>query len=587
MKRVALATLALLAFVPLLARASDATFAAASANPGSTFATAADFNTVTVALTDPGTPLRGIVALAASAGSSRGVSSVRFQSAPAGTTTWTDICTDTTAPYACDFDTAALPDGLRDLQVVATDAAGYSRTAIVSSRRIDNTAPTVSVTAPPAASHATMTLGATVGDGNGSGVVSVRYQFRATGASTWIDACTSSVAPFSCTADFTQLADGGFDERAIATDGAGLQTTSATVTGVVDNTAPSAAALTDPGTPLTRTVTLTTTASDARSGIASVRFERAPAGGSTWTPICTDTSSPYSCAFDTTALADGSYDLRVVATDVAGNAKTSATVAGRRIDNSGPSVTLTDPGATLRGAVTLNATASDPSGVTQVVFARRTAGGSTWTTICTDTSAPYSCSWSTTGVPDGSYDLQAVATDALGQTAASVVSARRTDNNATPAATDVQAVNGTGAPGTIDAGDVLTFTYSEPILPSSLVAGWNGTSRNVIVRVTDATTQDTLAVYDADDTTRIRLTAAATELALKADRTTGGAKFNATMTTSGANVAVTLGSPISGSSKSSTSTTKMVWTPSTQATDYSGNAVAATAATETGTDVDF
>ena len=51
-------------------------------------------------------------------------------------------------------------------------------------------------------------------------------------------------------------------------------------------------------------------------------------------------------------MADALYDLRVVATDVAGDTRTSTTVANRRVDNNGPTVSLTDPGSPLRGSVT-------------------------------------------------------------------------------------------------------------------------------------------------------------------------------------------------------------------------------------------
>ena len=48
-----------------------------------------------------------------------------------------------------------------------------------------------------------------------------------------------------------------------------------------------------------------------------------PTGGGSWTTISTDTASPWQASLDTTALADGGYDFRVVATDGAGNATTS------------------------------------------------------------------------------------------------------------------------------------------------------------------------------------------------------------------------------------------------------------------------
>jgi hypothetical protein len=159
-RRAALALAALLvAAVPAGITTSGATFVASSANPAASFATAADFNTVAVALTDPGTPLRGTVALSATAASDRGIASVRFQTSPAGAGTWTDACTDTVAPFTCSFDTTTVADGLRDVRAVALDSAGYSRTASVGSRRIDNTAPTTSLTDPGTPLTGSVSLG--------------------------------------------------------------------------------------------------------------------------------------------------------------------------------------------------------------------------------------------------------------------------------------------------------------------------------------------------------------------------------------------------------------------------------------------
>ena len=148
MKRALLALVALAALIPFGIGASSATFVAASSNPNATFSTAADFNTVAVTLTDPGTPLRATVALTATAASERGLASVTFQSSPAGANTWTNLCVDNVAPYTCDFDTLSVADGLRDLRAVALDTAGYSRESVVSARRIDNTAPATTLTDP-------------------------------------------------------------------------------------------------------------------------------------------------------------------------------------------------------------------------------------------------------------------------------------------------------------------------------------------------------------------------------------------------------------------------------------------------------
>ena len=87
------------------------------------------------------------------------------------------------------------------------------------------------------------------------------------------------------------------------------QTTSRIVIGAAsDWTAPSVA-LADPGSSVTGSVVLTAAASDAETGIQSVAIEYLAANGA-WTPICGTTSAPYTCTWNTTAVADGTYELR-------------------------------------------------------------------------------------------------------------------------------------------------------------------------------------------------------------------------------------------------------------------------------------
>jgi hypothetical protein len=429
------------------------------------------------------------VTLQATASSDRGIDHVTFQSAPAGTTTWTDACTATAAPYSCDFDTAGVADGSRDLRAVAVDQAGYQRTAGVSAR-------------------------------------------------------------------------------------------------VVDNTAPTTATLTDPGTPMTATETLSGGATDAGSGIASWTVQYKPSAGSTWTAACSDTASPFgSCAWLTTAVADGLYDLRAVATDAAGNQRISATVASRRVDNTAPAVTLTNPGATLTGTVSLAATATDAGGVASVAFERSPAGVGTWVSICTDSATPFSCSFNTAALADGSYDLRARATDAAGNQSTSVVSGVRLENSS-PAGSDVQAGNGGATAGLLEAGDWIRLTWSEPLAPASILSGWTGAAQAIRVTVTNSASNDRMD-FTTTGGTRLNLVNTSTDLQLNANVGSATTTFNATMLQSGSSITVTLGSKISGTTVAASSGT-MTWRPSGSAKDLSGKAVSTATVTESGAaDKDF
>jgi len=207
----------------------------------------------------------------------------------------------------------------------------------------------------------------------GGTILNGKFQRSPAGAGTWTDICTDSTSPYSCSFDTTVPGDGLYDLRALATDNASRTATSTVSNRRVDNTAPSVT-MTDPGSPLSGTISLAATATDVGgSGVSSVTIQRSPAGADTWTDVCTDPSSPYSCSFDTTTVGDALYDFRAVGTDVAGNSANS-TVTNRRIDNVVPTVSLTDPGANIRGTISLDATASDGGGILDGLESMEQAG---------------------------------------------------------------------------------------------------------------------------------------------------------------------------------------------------------------------
>ncbi|WP_258060888.1 S26 family signal peptidase [Arthrobacter sp. 4R501] len=100
-------------------------------------------NTVSsVSVDDPGAYLTGAVSLNAAANSTAGVGSVRIQTAPAGTTTWTTRCTRAAAPFSCAWNTSTVPNGLYDFRAILTDGAGKETiSGAVTGRRVDNTPP--------------------------------------------------------------------------------------------------------------------------------------------------------------------------------------------------------------------------------------------------------------------------------------------------------------------------------------------------------------------------------------------------------------------------------------------------------------
>ena len=180
------------------------------------------------------------------------------------------------------------------------------------------------------------------------------------------------------------------------------------------------------GSTVSGTVTVSANASD-NVGVASVQFflDGSALGAA-------DTSAPYGVSWNTAGAPNGLHLLTALARDAAGNATTSSaltvTVNNAVLDTTAPSVSLSNPagGSTVSGTVTVSASASDGVGVANVQFLLDGAAiGSP------DTSAPYSTTWNTTAVANGSHTLRAVAVDAAGNSATST-GVTVTVNNTSP-----------------------------------------------------------------------------------------------------------------------------------------------------------
>lgn len=175
---------------------------------------------------------------------------------------------------------------------------------------------------------------------------------------------------------------------------------------------PPRVSVTSPGATVQGAVQVQAVASDTGSGVNRVVIEYAAAGSVTWTPLCTDTISPYACAWDTTKVSDGDFRLRATATDNVGTATTS-TVVTTRVANPA-TVELATIADVVRGTVPLSATVTGAGTRTATsTFQRKLSDATNWTSIsgCADvTGTSPTCSWSTSGLTSSDYDVQVVTT---------------------------------------------------------------------------------------------------------------------------------------------------------------------------------
>ncbi len=196
----------------------------------------ADTTPPTVSLTAPtaGASLRGTLTVSATASDNVGVVGVQFQLDGANLG-----AEDTTSPYSVSWNTTAASNGPHTLTAVARDAAGNPTTSSAVAVTVDNSAPTVSLTAPTAGAtvSGTVTVSATASDN--VGVVGV--QFRLDGVNLGAEDTTS---PYSIAWNTTTTSNGPHSLTAVARDAAGNPTTSSAVAVTVNNTTPPPLAIT-------------------------------------------------------------------------------------------------------------------------------------------------------------------------------------------------------------------------------------------------------------------------------------------------------------------------------------------------------
>jgi hypothetical protein len=241
-----------------------------------------------------------------------------------------------------------------------------------------------------------------------------------------------------------------------------------------------------------------------------------------------------------------------------------------------------DPGDGASGLASVRADVSSVTGAPSVVALAQ--GGPWWVggEAFGWRSAPFVASAALTEGTERTFSV--TATDAAGNVGSR--GGKVIVDGTPPSTLDVQTTPGATA-GKAEAGDRIVFTFSEPLDPSSVLAGWAGQAAiAVTVRITDGGSgNDVLTVWDATNTAQIALGS------VNLDRTdyvtatvlfgTGGTA--STMAASGSTVTVTLGSPNSPTRiVAGTGAGSMLWTPSTATTDRAGNPCTSATRTESG-----
>src|SRR5207245_1128271 len=159
------------------------------------------------------------------------------------------------------------------------------------------------------------------------------------------------------------------------------------------DTTPPAVSITAPttGTTVSGTVSVAAAASDD-VGVAGVQLKLD--GANLGAEL---TGSPYTFAWNTTAVPNGTHSLTAVARDAAGNTATAGVqVTVANSDTTPPTVSVTAPisGATVSGTITVSANAADNIGVAGVQL--KLDGANLGAEL---TGAPYTFAWNTTAVP--------------------------------------------------------------------------------------------------------------------------------------------------------------------------------------------
>lgn len=222
-----------------------------------------------------------------------------------------------------------------------------------------------------------------------------------------------SNSPFSAMLDTKTLLDGRHVLRARAYDAAGNSAVSSDIVLTIDNTLPAVSLIAPQDGAIIRGVAALSASASDNAGLEKVDFYR-----DNNVLLGTDSSSPYNISLDSTKITNGGHTIFAKATDKAGNAvlSSSRTInADNSPDAAIPSVSITSPlnGELVAGYTTITSSATDDRKISKVEFY---VNGRL---KCSDSLVDYTCKWLVPAITGGTYQLQAKAYDASGNSAMS------------------------------------------------------------------------------------------------------------------------------------------------------------------------
>jgi hypothetical protein len=343
----------------------------------------------------------------------------------------------------------------------------------------DTSAPSVNITSPVSASTVSGTVSVVTSASDNVGVSKVELYVNN------VLQATDTAAPYTFTWNTTGVANGSYTLTSKAYDAAGNVGASAAVAVTVNNTVADTTAPTTSisspvnGSTLSGTVSVSTNAAD-NVGVSKVELYVNNI------LQATDTAAPYSFTWNTAAVANGSYTLTSKAYDAAGNVGASAavtvTVNNAVADTTAPTTSISSPvnGSTLSGTVSVATNASDNVGVSKVEFYVNNA------LQATDTTAPYTFTWNTAAVANGSYTLTSKAYDAAGNVGVSAAVTVTVNNQVVVPPTQALAIDATvytdsSASGSSIKSPTVTTKVANELLVAFIAASSPGSGSNTTV----------------------------------------------------------------------------------------------------------